>query len=582
MSQLHSEQIKSELVRRFKAHVDMSKLANTSTEEREHVFVSRALSAYVIGNVARISDQTAAACITDGSQDQGIDAVYFDQDEKILYLVQSKWRRNNLDKGIALKEVQSFIEGIRLFLDSRFDQFSIDFQMKAVPHLHLAHKASDARVYVVLAHNGVTLLHDDARARLNDLEQELNDVTHVFSWREVSQAELHEMVRLAHAPESIDLTIVLHEYGTISEPYRAVYGYITAADIAVWWKQYGTALFTRNVRGLLDTHESEVNVAIQKTLEDSPEKFWYFNNGITVLCKSMSQELLGVASKGSIATLTMRGIAIVNGAQTVGSIGSLDVGFEDKLAQARVMSRFIAVNEDPSDLSLQVTRAANTQNRIERRDFVSLDREQERLRLDMLLGLDKRYLLKRGDPEMLPAEGCSVDEATIALACEHSVALATQAKREVGALWLNIEKAPYVLLFNAKTTAERLWGAVIVMRAVDGWLAEKRSVTDRHEVDCAVHGNRLVLHLVFYRLAKSVSDIEDRSLESLYSSALKEVPHAFADIVAEMRSHYSSAQPSSLFKNQKKCEVIIENIVNPSNHPEVESSPVDLVQERLF
>ena len=64
-----------------------------------------------------------------------------------------------------------------------------------------------------------------------------------------------------------------------------------------------------------------------------------------------------------------------------------------------------------------MTTATNTQNRIEKRDFASLDPTQDRLKNELLLDLNKQYIYKTGERQPPPENGCNIDEATIALAC---------------------------------------------------------------------------------------------------------------------------------------------------------------------
>ena len=44
-----------------------------------------------IKNLADVDLDTAAKAITDGFQDNGLDAIFFDQNDDVLFLVQSKW-----------------------------------------------------------------------------------------------------------------------------------------------------------------------------------------------------------------------------------------------------------------------------------------------------------------------------------------------------------------------------------------------------------------------------------------------------------------------------------------------------------
>jgi len=195
----------------------------------------------------------------------------------------------------------------------------------------------------------------------------------------------------------------------------------------------------RNLRKFI--HDSSVDAAITATLLSEPSRFWYFNNGITVLCDRIEKAPAGGASRKS-GKFVFEGATVVNGAQTVGSIGRAADADANQVADARVHTRFISLEDCPPDFATDVTRATNTQNRVERRDFVAIDHEQERLRTDLQLEQGKIYAIKTGEPDPPPIHGCTVVDATIALACAHSPDLAVQAKREIGRLWEDVAKPP--------------------------------------------------------------------------------------------------------------------------------------------
>jgi AIPR protein len=82
-----------------------------------------------------------------------------------------------------------------------------------------------------------------------------------------------------------------------------------------------------------------------------------------------------------------------------------------------VQIRFIAVgNGQQASLGDEITKATNTQNRINPKDFVSLDPEQSRLRTEMMIeGIFYNY--KSGDGTIRDQRTTDIEEATVALAC---------------------------------------------------------------------------------------------------------------------------------------------------------------------
>src|SRR4249919_3077938 len=123
-----------------------------------------------------------------------------------------------------------------------------------------------------------------------------------------------------------------------------------------------------NIRHALGS--TEVNNEIKVTAQNSPEKFWYFNNGITLIADEASKAPISVASK-SAGVFSFKGASVVNGAQTISSLAR--VAEDAKLAEVRVPIRVILLKAAPVGFGGEVTRTNNLQNRIEPRDFVAQD-----------------------------------------------------------------------------------------------------------------------------------------------------------------------------------------------------------------
>lgn len=173
--------------------------------------------------------------------------------------------------------------------------------------------------------------------------------------------------------------------------------------------------------------------------------------------------------------------------------------------------------------------------------------------LELLLECGKFYAYKTGDREPSPEDGCSLDDAAVALACaQKEVGLCVQAKREVGRLYDDIQQAPYKILFNPSLTALKMWRSVEVMRSVDEALKKQASREGKDRL-IAVHGNRFVLHLAF----QSLGDFENTSQE-VFEEAKKQIPtltlEALAKVTSAKEKLAPTSYPANFFKNATKCK----------------------------
>ena len=82
MSIVHVNQIAKKLQTLFEGKIDVS----GNNNDPEITFLTRSLAAYAIQISAQIDEIEAANSITDGFDDNGIDAIYFSQTNRTLYL----------------------------------------------------------------------------------------------------------------------------------------------------------------------------------------------------------------------------------------------------------------------------------------------------------------------------------------------------------------------------------------------------------------------------------------------------------------------------------------------------------------
>jgi len=418
---------------------------------------------------------------------------------------------------------------------------------------------ADSRVTfkIVVAYTGQQSLSDEVQGPLDGLLAALNDPAELVSLRVLGQGDLWGIVAKQALAEKIDLQIMLKEFGTVRDPYMAYYGQVDLKDIATWGK-FGPHLYAKNIRGFKGS--TDVNDGIIATIKTQPNNFWYFNNGITVVCAKVRPQPLGSGAQES-RVFECEGASVVNGAQTVGSIVAAINGGTEGLRSARVLVRIISLENCPESFGLEVTKAANTQNRIEGKDFVAQDRNQARLQTELFLEKSKRYVYRSRDAAPIAGEGCTFEEAAVALACAHpDTAHCVQAKREVGKLWEDITRAPYTILFNSSTSAVHMWRTVEIMRSVDGLLKKRHSAQGGRVKLVATHGNRFILHVV----CRSVPDLYSVDFDPQDPKIVSAIASTLAILLDPAKRLFESSYPSNFFKNATKCKQIA-NAILPAN-----------------
>jgi len=222
-----------------------------------------------------------------------------------------------------------------------------------------------------------------------------------------------------------------------------------------------------------------------------------------------------------------------------------------QLERAKVSIRIISLDGAPDGFASLITRNNNTQNKIDPRNFVALDPQQERIKAEFLVdGID--YEFRQGEIEHSSTNRLGLVEATIALACtDDDLALSVQSKREVGRLWEDIERAPYKKLFNGNRSSEFIWQRVIAFRRIDSEINSISTKTNGKKKNIAIHGNRLLAHLSYRDLVKTslCEDLSDKS-----DSEIKETVNIiFTTLLEDVNENYQDNYVASLFKNLSKC-----------------------------
>ncbi len=548
MSIIHLRQIADRLNGDFASHIDLTD-AGATASGASGVVLSRSLAAFALSILAEVEPNTAASAVTDGFQDNGIDAIWYDRAEKTLYLVQSKWNEND-GASISRGDVQLFIQGVKDLLASKKDRFNKRIQERWT-EIDLA-IGELRRLELVIAYSGSGSFGTEPQQDVAAYVGELNDTGEIAYLRILRQADLYRYLTAGSASAPINLDINIFDFGQTRDSIKAFYGQVAASDVAEWYKAHGHKIFAKNIRMFLGD-KTQVNEQIGKTVREEPQHFWYLNNGITALADSLEKRGVGGSSKQS-GIFECRGFSIVNGAQTVGSIFSAYQSHPEAVRSARVSLRIVSLEEAPEGFALAITKANNTQNRIDSQNFVALDPEQDRIQRE--LGIDGVvYEFRQSDAESSGAKWLGLQEATVALACTSAdVDLATEAKRELGKLWEDISRPPYKLLFNSGLTGRELWSRVEVMRRIHAGQQVLALVSSGRSGHMLTHGNRFLAWLVYRRLYEKtgdpqVSSVGDAQLKAALGNALE----LTAKLIDQL---YPDSYVANIFKNRTKCREI--------------------------
>lgn len=331
----------------------------------------------------------AAAALTEGGNDKKIDFIYHDVDARRIVFAQGYMSTKNSDSAPANKAsdlntacawllagdvnlVPPKLRDIIVECRQAIAQGEVDFIDLLYVHnlpesVNVSRELQTAEEYL---RNNI----NNERVLIKSHEFGRSKIQHLLAAQD-SHIEVTDKI-----PFPAKLGIL--ETG---DTWNAAVTTISGQWVHDLYSKYGDKLYSANYRGFLGADgRKRVNSGIRESVERTPIDFWAFNNGITVLTLKLDQ------SKKNAVELS--GISVINGAQTTGSIGSIDAN-KAKLADVRVLCRVIECS-DQATID-KIVKFNNTQNVITTWDQFSNDQEQKRIG-EEFAALGFNYSRKRG------------------------------------------------------------------------------------------------------------------------------------------------------------------------------------------
>lgn len=531
-------QIEAALRARFFPNVPMiMKPDRTGWNEGQHDLdrLSRSLAAYALVGQCELDDTTAAGTITDGSDDGGIDALYFDRVSNRLVLVQSKFKRTGA--APAQEEVLKTINGMKGLQARQFNKFNEAIRNR-LDEIEEALDTAGVKVEVLLVFLGDEL-GQHATNDLNTFRDELNRFSPLMDWRAAGLKLIYGWLVAEQVPATVDDQITLESWTGIAAPRKAFYGQISAAALA----------------------------------RTRPGDFFYLNNGITVVAETITPAV-GDSLKCAFG---LKNFSIVNGAQTAGAIATAALAGEIS-PDAKLLVTIIEIGNGADDIGLKITRARNHQNVVRGVDFAALDPNQERLRQELAATGITYFYRPSAEARARRDDAFTLEEAAVAVAClgctvrnaaelrQHpkpinAIDFVVAAKKEIGRLWEQ-EGALYGQIFPASLSGVRMCRLVRIYRFIDRILADtERSENGYHRRMFFRHSRYFVMAFLALRSADVIGTpqleltLADQTLLSQLTNQLAELIYAVSEPLQAFKGYLA------IFRNLTDAQPLANSVL---------------------
>ncbi|MBW2031647.1 MAG: AIPR family protein [Deltaproteobacteria bacterium] len=348
---------------------------------QDELFVLSFLRAFVTDD-----EKAAVDSLTGVSGDKGADAILIDDKTKDVFIVQGKFRERIGGKNEKRSDITSFAD-IAVRLSGKKDEFD---SLVENSESRVRERLREARERIVKRNYRLQLYYATLGKCSEGLEKEAISIVRtaecqagieICSDKKIMHLLADYIEGVAPPVPGLDLEM---ESGHGVSVNGTLQRYDSKTDIESWvfsmsgravadiFERSGPRVFARNVRGFLEN--TEVNRSMQETLKHQPEYFWYYNNGITMICDAAEKR----SSKGK-DILHVDNPQIINGQQTTRTLHKMIERAPEASVPVRVIRIPREVEEDHQhfeNLVSSIVRATNWQNAIRASDLMSNDRRQ--------------------------------------------------------------------------------------------------------------------------------------------------------------------------------------------------------------
>lgn len=330
----------------------------------------------------------------DGSGDGGIDFVL--NDENNMYLIQSK-TNETISYEIVLSAIHKIASTLRDLKDQNYTSYNDRLISNYLNIVDSFNQEYDTVIYFISS----SKISDDIKNRIlthfssnDDFIYKIEIVDGVQILEEIERYKYSQLT-VKSGSLKLDKTNNVLKY---EDTYEGIICNVKASSIKeLFNKEKNRGLFIYNLREHVPS--ALVDNAIDKTINKEANKFWFYNNGITLACENY--RLDGYEIK-------LENFSIINGAQTTTRIGNSNQinASKDFLVVAKII-KIEGSNKD--EFMAQISEASNSQKPIKFNDLKSNRREQKELQTRAMENKprDLAIKIKRG---VLPSNYKKVDQ----------------------------------------------------------------------------------------------------------------------------------------------------------------------------
>jgi len=328
---------------------------------------------------------------------EGVDAILLDKRNYRLFFVTAKTAGSFTVSQRNLQEnnVKSFASGVRFLIKGEYKGKITPELENLLEEYHELDKTGDYKTLLLI----LTLRKQPKSTKfIDEVTKELGTEYLIFDFDQLFRFyEEHYLTMKAAPPEKISFEVIT-DLLKKDTPIKSRVFTCKGKELARIYNDYRERIFQENVRYSLGMRSKGINMQILETARSHSrsQDFWYFNNGITIVCKKINETTVG-------KVINLKNAQIINGAQTT---YALYEAYQDGTLRDDVEVIIKTIESSEKQFIENVTLYTNSQNAIRLRDLCSNDEIQINVQKVLLDTYKYFYERKRGEIDSLyPTSG---------------------------------------------------------------------------------------------------------------------------------------------------------------------------------
>ena len=324
---------------------------------------------------------------------EGVDAILIDQINYNLLFIQAKTVENfdNTTNNFSENDVKSTLQGVRFLLQGDYKNRITPGLENLVDEYHELDKLGDYKTTIIFLALKSKPVDDKYIKSFNQDFPMI--VVNFYDFDKLFDFYVNKYLTIIAAPPKRISFKVLTNLLNKDTPDKSRVFTCKGEELAKIYNDYRERIFQQNVRYSLGLRSKSINRQILETAIDSTrnKEFWYFNNGITIVCKKINEA-------ASRKVINLDNAQIINGAQTT---YALYEAYNNGNLKDDVEILVKVIETDDRSFIESVTLYTNSQNAIRLRDLCSNDEIQLKIQKILLDSYRLFYERKRGEFDSL-------------------------------------------------------------------------------------------------------------------------------------------------------------------------------------